>query len=744
MSSLPQTETHTRQPRPPAPAQAAPGATRARSRALPPLARHIGLPFVLGLSALLNTRNLSQNGYANIFYSAGVKSMLGSLHDFLFASFDPGGFITVDKPPLALWVQVASAKVFGFSPLSLLLPQAILGVLSVLALYLLLTRRLGAAAAFAGALALAVYPSFVAVSRENGVDPLLIFLLVLACAAGVRAAETGRWRSLILTAILIGLAFNTKTLAAYLAVPGIALGFLVCAPDRVQVRVLKLLVAGVVMGAVSFSWITFVELTPKSQRPFVGSSRNDTELQLTFGYNGLGRVEGQEGGPNQVFARPGARVEPPAPKPSPSAPSSTGTGKPGPPPAIVAGHPAKHLSTFLPDGRYRNPIPFGSAPSPVRLFGKGLGDQDGWELPLALFGLIALAVMLAVERRRRHSRARPQRRAGRRDPESSLHSATEPAERDLGTDTGQAQRAPRPWRRDPRLATLLVLGGWFAVEATVLSLSKGIVHPYYVSALGPGTGAMAGAGALALVALRRGRRPGWGIGLFACAVIGTVAVQVLLLHREHYMLWFVPVLVAGGAVAIIAAALVRRLAAPVTAAAFLLLMIAPTAYSATTWYFPVEGTFPAAGPKTNAGLGGYGISKFAEAENHAAERYILSHHPGHRWVLLTVSADTAAPFVLNGLDVAPLGGYSGTDPALTGPGLARLIRRGEARFVMLGGAYSTRGGNGATQAVLRVCRLLDGRVWHDPDPYIGGLSLFDCAGRARQLAEPAPRRIPST
>jgi hypothetical protein len=112
--------------------------------------------------------------------------------------------------------------------------------------------------------------------------------------------------------------------------------------------------------------------------------------------------------------------------------------------------------------------------------------------------------------------------------------------------------------------------------------------------------------------------------------------------------------------------------------------------------------------------------------------------------MLTVAADTAAPFILQGYDVTAIGGYSGTDPALTGPALARLIRRGEARYVLLGGAYSTRGGNGATQAVLRVCRLLDGRVWHDPDPYIGGLSLFDCAGRARQLAEPAPRRIPST
>ncbi len=132
---------------------------------------------------MLNIYRLSQNGYANIFYSAGVQSMLRSLHNFLFVSFDPGGLITVDKPPLGLWVQAASAKLFGFSPLSLLLPEAIAGVLAVALLYLLLARRLGAVAAFAGALTLAVFPSFVAVSRENGVDPLLILLMRRSPAA---------------------------------------------------------------------------------------------------------------------------------------------------------------------------------------------------------------------------------------------------------------------------------------------------------------------------------------------------------------------------------------------------------------------------------------------------------------------------------------------------------------------------------------------------------------------------------
>src|SRR5271167_4911455 len=178
---------------------------RGRVRLAP---QHLALAGVLALSAVLNVNKLAQNGYANIFYSAGVKSMLRSWHNFLFVSFDPGGLVTVDKPPLALWVQAASAKVFGFTPLSLLLPEAIAGTLAVALLYFMMQRRLGTAAAFAGALTLAVLPSFVAVSRDNGVDPVLILLMVLACSVGVRAAESGRWRTLVCCGVVVGLAFN--------------------------------------------------------------------------------------------------------------------------------------------------------------------------------------------------------------------------------------------------------------------------------------------------------------------------------------------------------------------------------------------------------------------------------------------------------------------------------------------------------------------------------------------------------
>jgi 4-amino-4-deoxy-L-arabinose transferase-like glycosyltransferase len=666
-----------------------------------PLRGRCGLVGVVAASAVLNTVRLSQNGYANIFYSAGVKSMLRSWHNFVFVAFDPGGLVTIDKPPLALWVQGASAELFGFSPLSLLLPEAILGAVAVGLLYLILAPRIGTPAAFAGALAMAVFPSFVAVSRENGVDTVLILLLVLASGAALRACETGRLRTLVWSGVLVGLAFNTKTLAAYLAVPGIAAGYLVCAPVTLRMRIARLAVAGAAMLAVSFAWIAFVELTPASERPYVGSSTNNTEIGLTFEYNGVGRVEGQAGGPGRVTTLPGAYVPAARQREAAAAAAARPGSGSAKAPQLESLERAVDIPRWVPkptlepietSGRERNPIPFGGSPSLTRLFGRGLGDQGGWLLPFALFGALALTLLALLER---------------------------PSE----------ERFDRP-----RLAVALVLGGWFLVEAAVLSLSKGIVHPYYVSALAPGAGAMVGAGAAALATLARGRRRVLALALLAVAILATVAVQVALLHREHYMSWFVPVLVVGAGAGLCALLALRKLAAPALAATLALLLVAPTAYSTTTWLAPAEGTFPAAGPEHTAGAGAYGINAKDLGVKAALASYVSTHHPGSRWALLTVASSTAAPMILFGLPAGALGGYSGTDPVLDGPGLARLVARGEARYVLLGGEYSLRGGNRATQAVLRACKELVPSEWNSPLSYPLGLVLFDCAGHERALS----------
>ncbi len=674
-----------------------------RSWFSPPRLDHLALAAVMALSATLNLHRLAQNGYANTFYSAGVKSMLHSLHNVLFVSFDPGGLITVDKPPLGLWLQVLSVKLFGFSPLGLLVPEAICGVLCVAALYGVMVRRFGAIAALSGALTLAVYPSLVAVSRDNGVDSVLILLMILACGAALRAIESGHWRSLLACAVLVGLAFNTKTLAAYLLLPPITLAYLVCAPSSFLRRFGKLLTAGLLMAIVSFSWIAMVELTPASKRPFVGSSTNNTELGLTFGYNGFGRVGGEVGGPGNIPVGNGA-LGSIRPRTAHSRRHLLGGGRRAPtrrrpthPRRVAKAHP-KPLPAALRNGRRSHPIAFERPVGPLRLFGAGLGEQGGWMLPFALAGLLALvfAWLAAL-------RGQP------REPKAPSASAR--------------------GRRDPRLAGLIVLGGWFLIEAATLSLSKGIVHPYYVSALGPGAAAMVGAGAVALV-----ERRDWRIVLVPLGVAGTVAAQIVLMNREHYLDWFHPLLIIGALLGVVAMLAHGRLSRPAMALTLGLLLAAPAAFASTTWKAPVYGTFPAAGPRQAAGEGLYGISAASLRSNRLLMQYVRTHHPSRRWELLTVASDTAAPMILMGMNAGALAGYSGTDPALSGPGLARLVARREARYVVLGGAYASRGGNGATSAVQRVCEEVPPSRWHGHAYSRYSLVLFDCAGRASELA----------
>ncbi len=654
----------------------------------------LALAPVLALSAVLGTERLSQNGFANVLYAAAVRSMLGSWHNFLFASFDPGGLVTVDKPPLSLWVQVASAQLFGFSPLSLLLPEALIGVLGVAALYAAMRRPFGQLAALAGALALAVFPSYVAVSRDNGVDPFLILLLILACGAALRAIRTGGWPSLLAAAALVGLAFNAKTLAAYLVVPGIALGYVLCAPGGLPRRVLRLLAAGVVLAAVSLSWTALVEETPASQRPYVGGSTNNTELNLTFGYNGLGRVEGQVGGPGEIFIHLGAVA------PFPARVRTDLTAKRKAAPKVLP-------NPILPDGHHANPIPFGGPVGAMRVFHAGLGGQGGWMLPFALLGLLAVAL-------------------------SVLWPARGSAPTEVQPEGSRFERI----RRDPRTAGLFVFGGWFLAEVFILDFSKGIVHPYYVSALGPGAAAMIGAGAVAFARFGRGRD--WRVVLLPLAVAATVTVQLVLLRREHYAHWLPPVLIAATAAGVLALLAVRRLAAPAMVLVLAVLLVAPTAFATTTWSIPVEGTFPAAGPRVAGSLGPYGVTAHDVKVDRDLLRYIDARHPTHRWEVLTVSSNTAASMILLGYRAGAVGGYSGTDPALDGPSLARLVARHEARYVVLGGAYSSRGGNLATQAVIRACRYIPSEIWlHFPRWSIYSLTLYDCAGAERRLAAAA-------
>src|SRR5439155_956749 len=223
--------------------------------------------------------------------------MSSSWHNFLFASLDPSGVMTVDKPPLALWVQALSVRAFGYQPLSVLVPQALIGVASVALTYDRVRRRFGRLGGFVGGLALALTPMTVAISRHNNPDALLVLCCVAALWSAVRALELGRARWLALAGVCVGLGFETKMGVALTVVPGIALAWLAAAPRgrRLVARGLGVFTAAAV--AVGGAWPALVELTPAGARPWVAGTSDNRALSLIFGYNGLGRVDGQAGGP---------------------------------------------------------------------------------------------------------------------------------------------------------------------------------------------------------------------------------------------------------------------------------------------------------------------------------------------------------------------------------------------------------------------------------------------------------------
>ena len=181
---------------------------------------------VLLMASGLHFYALEQAGYGNLYYAATVRSMLSSWHNFFYASFDPGGFVTVDKPPLGLWVQAASTLAFGFNGWALMFPQALAGVLSVAVLYRLVRRTFGAAAGLLAALVLALMPVSIAANRNNTMDSQLVFTSLLAAWAFLLAAEQGRLRWLMTGALLVGIGFNIKMLQAVMVLPAFYLTFL--------------------------------------------------------------------------------------------------------------------------------------------------------------------------------------------------------------------------------------------------------------------------------------------------------------------------------------------------------------------------------------------------------------------------------------------------------------------------------------------------------------------------------------
>lgn len=257
--------------------------------------RKLSLLAVIALAAILTLWGLSKNGYSNEYYAAAVKSASVDLKAWFFGSLDPGNFITVDKPPLSIWLMGLSSRIFGFGSFSMLLPQAICTIASVGILYSTVKRLSGHTAGIIAALALATTPITVAIARVNNPDALMILLMVAAAYATVRAIESGKTGHLLLGGALVGLAFMTKMLQGWMVAPSLALAYLVAAQVSVPKRIKQLLLTGVVMTATSVAWPLAASIWPGS-KPYIGGSDDGGVWDLILGYNGFGRIFGEGAG----------------------------------------------------------------------------------------------------------------------------------------------------------------------------------------------------------------------------------------------------------------------------------------------------------------------------------------------------------------------------------------------------------------------------------------------------------------
>lgn len=684
----------------------------------PPWARP-GLWAVLLLAGLLYVWNLGAVGYANSYYSAAVLSGTKSWKAFFFGALDSGSFITVDKPPVALWVMGISARIFGFSTWSMMLPQAAAGIAAIGVLFTMVRRAfagmLGSAgaafAALVAALVMALTPITVAINRDNNPDTILVLLLVLAAWALQRAIELDRLRWLVVSAVLVGFAFNTKMLQAFLVLPAFALVYLVAAKPRFWRRIGHLLAFGAALAVSAGWWMVTVDLIPAGSRPFIGSSTKNSVWDLVIGYNGLGRVFGGDhnrGGSARAAAGAAARE----------------TGR-----------------QFQAGGSFGGPS-FGGNSGAGRLFNDTVGGQISWLIPFAALALVVGIVVIGRRSRTDLARAALLLWGGWLAVHYVIFSFSQGTFHPYYTTT-----------MAPAIGALVGAGGVLMLRAPARRWAWALPLAVAIS------------GGWAFVLLRR--TPSWNPWLAWAVLALTVAAAAALLAVR---------LASGGV-------LLRRLGIGAIVAALVGVLAGPAAYAVTPLSpgatgDRMGGTNPLAGPSSSKdpfggrgwrapggfpgglpngqipggalppGMSGGGFRGGGAAPGGPAAGftgmgrggpgsqvstqmidYLVRNQGGATWLVAVSSSMTADPIILKtGKAVMAMGGFSGGDPAMTVAKLQQYIKSGKLHYVLTGGGrgFGPDGGDSAiTQWVTKNCTAISPAQYGDGSNTTGQ-ALYRC------------------
>ena len=639
---------------------------------------------IMLLSAALHFWNIDAIGDSNAYYTAAVESMTQSWHNFFYASAEPGGSVTVDKPPLGLQIETLFALVFGVSGFSTVLPNILAGVLSVPLLYLLVKKHFGTVAGLVAALVAATTPVVFAADRNNTQDGLLTFFLLLAAWAFIKAVESGKARWLFLGAVIVGLGFNIKMLQAYLPVPAFFALYFLGAKTGWLKKIGLSLAALVVMVAVSLSWALYVDSVPADERPYIGSSSDNTVMGLITGHNGTSRLFG--GRNNPFTPRAGLQTAPATDGPDGFNPNAS----PDNPNGQVSAN----------DGGQSQPM-FSwetGAPGLWRFFQPPLGAEMSWLLPFALFSLFVIAFQSRVKL----------------PVESGAH---------LG---------------------LLLWGGWLMTCVAFFSMVSGIFHSYYVVMLAPALGGIVGGGFGYLWRNQAEGRIGSG-WLLTLGIAVTVAFQIYLSWQYGVNAVWMPLafLLVALATVLFFIQLFRSLTLLPRAAFSLLLvalMIIPLAWSALTVTDGAGGNLPAAyGVSGNPGRATrpVNVKNAAPAQSSAEPKqavneelldYLEANTRGMKYLAAVESSQVGAPYVLaTGRPVLYMGGFSGGDNVVSAEDLAQMVSDGELRFVLFGaGGRNKQDVANWLQSFCTVVTQFSQRVSTLNQPNQGGQTLYDC------------------
>jgi 4-amino-4-deoxy-L-arabinose transferase-like glycosyltransferase len=601
---------------------------------------------VVLLAAALRFTNLESLGYVNHYYTAAVKSMLQSWHNFFYVAAEPGGSVSVDKPPLGLWLQVISAYFLGVNGFSVLLPQLLAGTASVILLYHLVRRSFGVTAGLLAALTLAITPIVVATDRNNTMDSTLILTLLFAAWAFIKATETNKMRYLFLGAVLVGLGFNIKMLQAYLPLPAFFAMYFLGARETVWQKAGKLALTSVVLLAVSLSWAVAVDLTPADQRPYVGSSSDNSQGDLILGYNGVNRLLGMFGRRNDGSGNRFAGPQNPGLVQLGGLPQNSPDGNFSPPNAPFPQRPPGLSSPQDGSGNPGQAPAFGSPrgggfmgtgqPGALRLFIPPLSKEVSWLLPFALVSTLLVAVGSRWEW-----------------PVSQDHQA------------------------------LVLWGGWLLTCMVFFSIA-GFFHEYYLSMLAPPLAALVAIGVKRTQILAE-HHPWLSNVALGVSAVATLAFQWYTANNFTQNLWWMPVAIvlalAGLAVLVVAAISQERdywysLGFTLVIAA---MFLTPGIWSALT---NLSASQNQSLPSAYSG-GEIGPVEARDLRvNSQLLDYLEANTQDMNYLLAVPSSMQGTDYVLaTGRPVLYMGGFNGQDQIVTADDLAEMVNDGELRFI---------------------------------------------------------------